>query len=353
MAIDTIKLSYPADDVLIHKYRQYSDRFQKISPDGEVIWEKTSCTKSLPSHFGSLRITYTNAADQLSMGFKNFTRSTIDFEFSLQKWHSETGYNNRNTELTWDLIKLNEWINTLSEVFEYSFTEDIFEVMRVDIAENYILKKGSVDDYLRALELKFSPHQNGEKKLMRFDGAIQYGSSWIGKKIYSKFKEFVQVEKKKHTSRYKEGGHDMKTIEGVKRCLNESEIEELVRMLRFEVEFRRKFLKKSGLTKIASIPDLLGRFEQEKQKYMTVKNLRTGAVALSGTEYMIVDLCKRYGQIGAKDEFLKDHSKASWYQHKKNLKMKGVYLECVLNEEWRGDIAHADFGEQFELVKAA
>jgi hypothetical protein len=240
----------------------------------------------------------------------------------------------------------------LSDLFDYEFDLLKFTPCRVDLSQNFILKEGSIDDYLRSLELKFSSHPNGEKKLMRYDGAIQYGSTWIGKKIYSKFKEFESIEKRKHRKLYlMTEGREMKKQDG-KRPLNETEISELVRMLRFEVEFRKKFLQKKGVHSIASIPDLLARFESEKQKYLTVKNIREGNVSLSGTEYKIVDLCKRYGYSGAKEQYMSEHSEQAWYKHRKNLQMKGVYLEAIINTDWRLDIKSADYKNEFVLEVA-
>lgn len=352
LAIDTIKLSYPVDGLLLSKYFTFSDRFQKISPDGEVIWERTMCQTSLPSHFSGLRINYVNAAEMQKQGFV-VVQSRMEFEFSLQKWHSETGYNNKNTAIGFDMLMLYAWIKTLSEVFEYDFKNELFVPCRVDISENYILKNGSIDDFIRSLELKFSSHVNGEKKIMRFDGAVQYGSTWIGKKIYSKFREFEAIEKKKHRRMYAiKEGETMKQENG-KRILNESEISELVRMLRFEVEFRKKFLQKKGIHSIESIPLLMERFAVEKQKYLTVKNIRSGDVTLSATEYKIVDLCKRYGYQGAKEKYMEERTEQAFYKHRRNLIQKGIYLEAIINADWRLDIDKVDSMNEFVLEVAA
>jgi hypothetical protein len=123
-------------------------------------------------------------------------------------------------------------------------------------------------------------------------------------------------------------------------------------MLRFEVEFRKKFLQKKGIHSIESIPVLLERFETEKQKYLTVKNIREGNVTLSSTEYKIVDLCKRYGYQGAKEQYMLERSEQAWFKHRRNLIAKSVYLEAIINVDWRLDVERADSMNEFILEVA-
>jgi hypothetical protein len=148
-----------------------------------------------------------------------------------------------------------------------------------------------------------------------------------------------------------DGGAKMKEEQNGKRPLSSDEVSELVRMLRVEVEFRRTFLKKNNTTSIDSIPDLLARFEEEKAKFITVKKLREGVTLTSG-EYYVVDLCKRYGYQDAQQEFLKMKNLRTWYRIKKSLRSKGVYLECILNSDWRLDIEAADNLEDYVLEVA-
>lgn len=355
--IDTIRLSYPASETLIKIFDKYSERLQKLSPDGEILWEKTYCQNALPSSFSGLRVNLQLASDMQAQGF-NTKRNLIFFEFSLQKYQSDTGYNESNTTLENDIDVLKNWVRLLTWMLDYDFVENLFELYRVDIATNFILECGSIPEFLRSLELKFSRHVNGEKKLMRFDGALQYASRWIGKKLYHKLPEFFSSNGyfKKHKDFYNllAGGADMEKIRalnGGKRLLTDDEMTTLGRTLRFEVEFRRMYLKKHNITKIVDLVQLKERFEKEKQHYMTSKKLTEG-LTLSPSEYYVVELCKRHGPTEAKNEYLKTRKERTWYHTKKQLIGKGVYIDSILNQEWRAEIEKSNSFEEFKLIVA-
>lgn len=350
--IDTLRLAYPADPRIIALFDEYTERLQKISPDGEVLWERAFCQASLPSSFSGLRVMIQQASELKKQGFEN-ARSLIFFEFSLQKWQSETGYNNKNTSLEDDIYLLHGWIGCLSFMFDYDFRPELFEFYRVDLAVNYILENGSVPDYLRSLEIKFSRHENGEKKIMRFDGALQYGSRWIGKKLYHKFGEFNKNYFNQHKDLYRlyhEGTpmSEIKEMNNGKRILAEDEIMELSRMLRFEVEFRRMYLHRNKILKIADIHKLSERFKQEQETFMTCRAVPESAT-LSDSEYRVIDLCKRYSYSEAKRRYVEEKSTRSWYRTKAALASKGVRLEAIVNADWRLDIASADNLKNFSL----
>lgn len=350
--IDTIRLAYLADPRIIALFDQYTERLQKISPDGEILWEKSFCQASLPSSFSGLRVMLQQASELKKQGFEN-ARSLILFEFSLQKWQSETGYNNKNTSLDDDIFALNGWIGCLSFIFNYDFRPEFFELYRVDLSVNYILENGSVPDYLRSLELKFSRHENGEKKIMRFDGALQYGSRWIGKKLYHKFGEFNKNYFNEHKDLYRlyhEGTpmSEIKTMNNGKRILCEDEIMELSRMLRFEVEFRRMYLHKNKISRIADLSKLSERFGLEQNTFMSCSAIPE-SVTFTDSEYRVIDLVKRHAYCEARRRYLETKSRASWYRVKAALVSKGVRLEAIVNAEWRADIASADNLKNFTL----
>jgi len=353
--IDTIKLSYPADETLINLFGSYAERIQKLSADGEILWEKSYCQTSIPSSFSGLRVTVQNAQEMQLQGFK-VSKSLIFFEFSLQKWQSDTGYNEKNTSIEDDFYALVEWIDLLSTVFKYNFESKNFELYRVDLSQNYILEKGSVPEFLRSLELKFSRHENGEKNLMRFPGAIQYGSRWIGKKIYYKLAEFQQGYYKQKADLYRQlaegvSMEKIKVLNGGKRLLNEVEITKLARTLRFEVEFRRMFLKKHNIKKIVNLPQLVARFDKEKKHYLTAKKI-SEVTNLSGAEYQVVDLCKRHGATVAKQEFCRIKTERYWYKIKRQLQAKDIFIESITNEDYRLEIEKADCLKEFTLSVA-
>jgi len=122
----------------------------------------------------------------------------------------------------------------------------------------------------------------------------------------------------------------------------------MAQMLRFELSFKRPCLKKSGVVQIYDIEKLRERFEQEAIKYTTVQKLKETS-AFTGTEYRLIDYCKRHGYNGAKAEFLKLYTEQHFYRVKRGLMSKGVHLECIDNSEWRLDIKQADASVDYVL----
>lgn len=350
--IDTVRLAYPADSRLMALFDSFAERLQKISADGEVIWERSFCHEALPSSFSGLRVTLQMGSDLKKEGFTH-ARSLVFFEFSLQKWQSDTGYNHENTSLADDLLALDGWVGLLSYQLDYDFWPENFEVYRVDLSQNYILENGSVPDFLRSLELKFSRHENGEKKLMRFDGALQYGSRWIGKKLYHKFGEFQKNYFKGKSALYGlyNSGVSMDEIKkqnGGKRILNETEITSLTRMLRFEVEFRRMYLQRNKIIKFKALPQLLERFEKEKETFLSVKAVPS-EVSFTDGEHRVFQLVKVHGLVKAQQIYLETKSRASWFRIKSSLLAKGVRLESFVNDKWRLDEKEQGQLKEFRL----
>ncbi len=370
--IDTIKVAYPVFPELVNLIEANMSRLVKLSPSGDVEWEKAWCHIELPSHYDGLRVTLLDGKGLRNQGFTN-AKSLVMFEFSLQKWQSETGYNNRNTSIYADIQAFDVWITELNDVLRYKFEKDLFELYRVDLSQNYILMgETSIEEYLRALHVKFSRHPNGEN-VTKYKGSIHYGSSWISKKMYSKWQEFQDVESKKkknvYTDQYLHSerklyivndqgnrelikNNDVSIMPNGKRALSPEEIMEMLRMMRFEMGFKRTYLQKHEILKVDDIPVLLGKYEEDKQRYMTVQKLGSG-VRLSPVEYMIVDQCKRFGVNGAKAEYCKGHTERAWYKHKRNLILKGVYIEAILREDWLTEITEVDNLCDFELRLAA
>ncbi len=380
--IDTIRLAYLADSKLIKIVNERSDKLIKVSLNGEVLWQKGFMKDDLPSHFGGLRIAHIEQSALIQQGFKN-ARDLIQFEFSLQKWQSETGYNNRNTTLEHDLFIIPDWVYVLSKELDYDFVLDLFELYRVDMAQNWLLQGvTSVIEFMECLKVKFSQHEKSGRP-QTYDGTIFYGSSWISKKMYWKHKEFQDIERKKkpHLYRIKEEGasqfnfkefkkqksetsvgadnlkggvfmSDRVGFDG-KRALNQEEIDGMLRMLRFELGYKRAYLERHKIIRIADIPNILAHFEEEKNKYLlSVKKIGPG-LRLKPAEYMMLDLVKRYGVDGAKCEFLKERTSRTWERHKKSLVSKGIYLQSILKDDFQKDIEETDKQADFYLELAA
>lgn len=345
MMIDTIKLSYPLDLTLYRLLEDNSERLQKISPDGEILWEKSvNRGDFMPSHYSGLRVTTRRVKDLRDAGFiiKNSVKDVAFFEFSLQKFQSPSAYNNKNTTIETDMDALGCWINNLASALGYEFQIERFDVYRVDLSQNYIMNNASPKDFLRSIELTLSRHPESDNRTERNGNMIALRSSWLGKKIYYKGQEFLDVEKKKHRYIYSDAycGGDKETANTTGLVpLTASEIDDLMRMVRFEIEFKRHYLARYDMEKIKDIPRLLERFETERNKYINipvlVKGEFTGVLALSPLENMIVDCVRRFGLKEAKNQYLSRYSERSWYRNKRNLASRNIHLEALDNIEYR------------------
>lgn len=355
--IDTIRLAYPLNPYLKSLVDTRSTRLMKLSPSGEVVWDKGFCQDDLPSHFSGLRIYVQESSALLKAGFRG-ARSEVFFEFSLHKYLSETGYNNRNMPLDTAMSGLDTWITAAGCELGFAFNPESFRPQRVDLARNHHLINGALTDFLRCSEIKLSRYNHADEKLHKYPGCLFYGSSWMGKKIYDKYAEFMDVERKKRKTHYNDGfiAGETSELKGCdfegKRGLTFEEIRDMKNMARFEVGFKASYLKRHGVEKIVSIPKLLAAFHEQEKKFLTVERLKAG-VSLSILESFTVDLVKRHGKDAAKLEFLKQRSLRSWYRVQRDLLCKGIDLDCILNEDYRGEIARIDNLKHFEFRLAA
>lgn len=343
--IDTIKLAYPLDRKLFYLLEEGAERLQKISPDGEVLWEK-SLTRGdfMPSHYSGLRVTTRRKVDMINVGFSNVDniRDLAFFEFSLQKWQSPSAYNNKNTSIETDVAALQSWIFSLSSALGYDFMPELFSLYRVDLSQNFIVMNAAPSDYLRTLELRLSRHPDSDNKVERNGHMIALRSKWVGKKIYYKGQEFLDVEKKKHRYVYSDA-YCAGEKENTNPCglvpLSSDEINDLMRMVRFEIEFKREYLKRYDMEKITDIRKLVDRFTNEKDKYINVpvlvKGELRGMLALSPMENLIVESVRRHGLQEAKNQYMFRYSERSWYRNKRNLAARNIHLEALDNIEYR------------------
>lgn len=276
--IDTIKLAYPLDSLLLQLFDKCTERLQKISPDGDLLWEKSSVRgDSMPSHYSGLRITTRKKQEMIDLGFASKSakiKDVVFFEFSLQKWQSPSAYNNKNSQISSDMDALNRWIRELSLSLSYVFQRDLFMLYRCDLSRNFLLLNASIDEYMRAAEISFSTHHASDGKMFRNGHGIAHRSpDYLGKKIYSKWHEFFDVERKKHPHLYNlqyltgEQQTDFKTE---LQPLSAQELADIQKMLRFEMEFKRKYMEAHCMKTIDDIPKLVPQFEQECTKFMSV-----------------------------------------------------------------------------------
>lgn len=326
-----------------------AEKLQKIAPDGEVLWEKSVVRGDcMPSHYSGLRITTRTKQEMIEMGFNpeyvDCSKDVAFFEFSLQKWQSPSAYNNHNSSIENDLLALAEWVKQLSAALDYVFVLEQFELYRVDLSQNFLVKNANPCDVIRSLELHLSRHPESDSKTQRTGHAIALRSSWMGKKIYYKGQEFLDVERKKHryiyTDAYMAGERD-NTNPSQMKPLSSSEIDDLMSMLRFELEFKRSYLKRYEMKNINSILKLVPRFETEKAKYINVPVLTRGdldglgAFSLAPQESQLIDAIRRYGYIDAKNKFISKYSERSFYRFKRSLVGRGIHLEALDNLEFR------------------
>jgi len=348
--IDTIKLGYPLTGNLYRLLEERSERLQKISPDGDILWERSFVNGDcMPSHYSGLRITTRTRRDLIDMGFNaDFIDTENDmayFEFSLQKYQSPSAYNNYNSSIDNDLLALRTWIKELSSALDYVFSFDLFTLYRVDLSRNLTLSGCHPPLFIRSLEIHFSKHHESDSRLTRHEGnSVCLRSNWIGKKIYFKFQEFMDVEKKKHFSVYTPAylaGEP--SAERPESCLIEpltlAEIKALSSMVRFEMEFKRAFLKRYNMCKIIDITRLVSRFESELDKVFNVPVITNDQLAsMSLQERSLVSLVQDFGYQGGKNVFLQHYSPRYFYKLKKSLLSRGIDLDNLENMKNRASI---------------
>lgn len=202
--LDTIKLTLPAEDHVLRFINSKSDKLQRLSGSGEVLWERSWMQSALPSHFAGLRITFSSAEEKIANGIKN-AKDLIEFEFSVAKWASPSGYNHKNTALADDVEDVKRWVRAFNEFSGFRYSYNMWTLTRADLSEVYCLLGGSTDAFLEQCHVKMSSYTNAEGKTNKYDGSVYYPSSWIGKKIYDKFKEWKNHERFKYRDLIKWG----------------------------------------------------------------------------------------------------------------------------------------------------
>ena len=337
--IDTIKLAYPLDSHLYDLLESRSERLQKISPDGDILWEKSYVQDDfMPSHYSGLRITTRLKKDLEAVGYK-VKASCPDlafFEFSLQKYQSRSAYNNWNSRLETDMNALVYWVADLSGAIGFPFSVNRFSLNRVDLSENFLVLNAKPTDFIRSLELSFSRHPDSVARMSRTGHSIWLKSRWMGKKLYYKGQEFLDIERKKrkiYSDKYCNGEIEAST--GDIEPLTPAEINDLMRMVRFECEFKLMYLERNSVKKINDIPTLVERFETEKAKYMKIPVLVKGDLRLSAREEQVINLVRRVGFHEAKKDYTQSHSERSWYRIKRELAARSIFLEALDNLEHR------------------
>jgi len=377
--LDTIKLTLPSSDELLKFIRSNSEKLQRLSGSGQVLWERSWVQSALPSHFAGLRIAYSPASEKIANGIKN-AKDIVEFEFSVAKWASPSGYNHRNTALVDDVESVKRWVHSFNEFALMRYPYNLWTLVRADLSEVYKLYGGSTDAFLDQCHVKMSSYTNAEGKTHKYDGAVYYPSSWIAKKIYDKYKEWRNHEKFKYKDLIKWGyldgdavtkGGDMlqlistnhsEQLKAAKRDFKEKygkepmpveEIESLKNCLRLEIEFRRDFLAKHGYTSIDDILKLEERFHDESVKWLSIKNLSECLDTFNVNEYFLIDRCKRVGYKQARIDFLQKFKKTSFYDVRKSLREKEIYVEYLQNKDFRSEINDVDVPTKFELKLAA
>lgn len=342
--IDTIKLAYPMDRTLYRLLDENAEKLQKIAPDGEVLWEKSVVRGDcMPSHYSGLRITTRTKRDLIEAGFDpkfiDCEKDVAFFEFSLQKYQSPSAYNNHNSSVENDLLALTEWVKQLSIALGYLFSLERFELYRVDLSQNFMVRNAHPTDVIRCLELHLSRNPEADSKTERNGHMIALRSSWLGKKLYYKGQEFLDVERKKHRLVYNDAymaGDSDQINPSLVQPLSYSEINDLMSMIRFELEFKRAYLKRYGMGKVISILSLVERFNAEKAKFLNVPVLSRGDYdMMSPQENQLIDCVRVNGYTNAKNIFIGRYSTRTFYRIKRGLASRSIYLESMENIENR------------------
>lgn len=362
--IDTIKIGYPMNGTLYRLLQDRAERLQKISPDGDILWERSVVRGDcMPSHYSGLRITTRTQRDLLEMGlpsdFLDTSRDMAFFEFSLQKWQSPAAYNNNNSSIENDVEALKAWIRQLSIALDYVFSFDLFELYRVDISENFLLTSCNPTAFIRSLELHLSRHSTSDSRLERYGHMVALRSSWLGKKLYYKYQEFMDVERKKRASVYTPAyiaGESSFALDSDFVPLSHDEICNLTRMVRFELEFKRAYLKRYAMGKLIHLYHLVPRFKLEVDSFLTVPVIESNILdSLSAQQRSLISYVQDNGYVVGRDKYISKYSKTSFYRIKQSLLAYSINLDALENINVRSSLAELAAKSEkidFQLVLA-
>lgn len=317
--IDTIRFRIPYTGINKSVYDAISCSVITFTPDGQ---ELRKYFKFIP---------YDELTSQFEHIYMNVFSNFIYFEFSLHKFINRhklgISYNHNNYTIITDYLYFIKFLKLLNEI-GYEINLKSLEVMRIDIGLNYRLE-GEIDvlDFFEIIYLQMGKFS--KIKTNQFRTSCYYPSRWVTKKLYSKYYDLKHIlandiEKRK----------DEKYLNLMEKIKN---------VIRLELSIKRQKLKSMGITgnfSLNMLSKIKDYFEGEKVNILKFEDYfkKGGKNKLSLIEQYIIETVIEYGYNYAKELFIKEKSKRTFYRVQKNLKEKGINLKSLVREYKEGKV---------------
>jgi len=330
--IDTIRFRIPLNPVRSEFFNIISTKIQHISPTGSIILEYMRF-KPIPE-------------DELTTQFRHIyikkNSTYLVFEFSLNKMiearKSGVRLNHHNYPLLLDIAYLKAFINDLNKIKVPMVNEDtgevIYEKMNIRFDEIELMKIDMGFNYRVNTNITLTTHlfeilhihlgRFSSLTTEKFRGGLFHKSNYKTIKFYSKYED-LKEQLRKYNAITEE---DIKEKELLKR-----ELPKVKDIVRFEISYKRKYLKNKGITfiNINKLYTLKREFMEEMGKIINLMQYKKEKKRQKLTihEKYLIYLCNKHGYANAKEIFMKEKSKRSFYRIQKSLLTKGINIKSL------------------------
>ncbi len=334
--IDTIRFRFPLNDIREAFFKQISTTYMQVSPSGKIINEYLRF-KPIPED---------ELTTQFRHKFISINRDFLVIEFSLHKMINDIvnniRLNHNNFPLPVDISFFLSFINSINkfpvevvnnetgeiEIKSINLTLKEIEIMKIDYGINFELETninftGNIFEFIH-IHLGRIANLTTEK----YRGGIFHKSEYKAIKLYSKFEDVKHQIKQMRLSSDVE---DLKDKEKFKEILPS-----LKNIYRFEISYKKKCLNKKsiGIFSVNGLYKLKKDFESDMEKIINLTEFKKikKKQRLTLKERELLSLVKKYGYTNAREKFLQEFSRPTFYRVQKQLKEKGINLKNISPE---------------------
>ena len=306
--IDTIRFRVKLTNYRRQIFESISCKILTLTPDGKELrrYNKFIAYEEINSQFQHIYIST----------FGNF----LYFEFSLHKMINRhklgINYNHNNYNMVTDYSYFTRFVNLLNR-FEFDIKIKEVEITRADVGVNYFLKGLEVLDFFEILYLQLSKFSKIRSN--HFQTSVYYPSRWVTKKLYAKHYDLKSIISK---------GNMEKTPEIVE-LLNYTK-----NIIRLEFSLKKQKLKQMGVKywDYKSLKKIREYYREESMEILKFKdffNLKNNNVQLTLQEKYLLTLIGEIGYKMAREDFIRNYSRATFYRLQKQLQGKGFNIKSI------------------------
>ena len=330
--IDTIRFRFPLNDTRKAFYEQISTTFYQVAPNGKIISEYLRF-KPIPED---------ELTSQFRHKFISISAHHIIIEFSLHKMINsivnDIRLNHNNFPLPVDISFFLSFINSINkfpvevvnnetgeiEIKSINLTLKEIEIMKIDYGINFRIDTNI--PYVSNLFELIHIHLGRVAKLTteKYRGGLFHKSSYKALKFYSKFEDVKEQIKKLNS-------YDVEDIKDKKKF--KDILPDLENLYRFEISYKKKCLnaKNIGFFNINDIYKLKKEFEEEMSKIINLTQFKKAKkkYKLNYKEKEIISLIKKFGYSNAREKFIQEFSRPTFYRTQKSLREKGINLKNI------------------------